>query len=181
MLATFLILFNTLLFKYFSLNVYFEGIRILPINSIIWRHDDVILRHWVNQVIPKVGNDKYIFLCNFGGHSMSGFEVIAGGLWSPSPVAGSEKKSPVWIGLNIQYLFTTVHCKPPLCMVHEDNYNLTLYELQWYFCEKFYPRSHFISIWSMIVRVSADLSRTLSTTVLLRTSLTQTIMPFILK
>ena len=29
MLATFLILFNTLLFKYFSLNVYFEGIRIL--------------------------------------------------------------------------------------------------------------------------------------------------------
>ena len=23
-----------------------------------------------------------------------------------------------------KYLFTTVHCKPPLCKVHEDNYNL---------------------------------------------------------
>ena len=106
MLATFLILFNTLLFKYFSLNVYFEGIRILPINSIIWRHDFVILRHCVNQAIPKVGNDKYIFLCNFGGHSMSGFEVIAGGLWSPSNVAGSEKKKP---GLNRDKYTVFIH------------------------------------------------------------------------
>ena len=132
MLATFLILFNTLLFKYFSLIGYFEGIRILPINSIIWRHDDVMMTSYYVIVSIKlfleVGNDKYIFLCNFCGHSMSGLKLQRGASEAPHQLQ-EAKKSQIWIGLNIQYLFTTVHCKPSLCIVHEDNYNLTLYEL----------------------------------------------------
>ena len=36
------------------------------------------------KLCPEVGNDKYIVLCNFGGRSTSGFDVIegGGGLWS---------------------------------------------------------------------------------------------------
>ena len=46
-----------------------RGIWILPINQ----QCDVI--------ISEVGNDEYVL----GGRSMSGFEVIVGGLWSPTP------------------------------------------------------------------------------------------------
>ena len=31
------------------------------------------------KLCPEVGNDKYIVLCNFGGRSTSGFDVIEGG------------------------------------------------------------------------------------------------------
>ena len=31
------------------------------------------------KLCPEVGNDKYIVLCNFGGRSKSGFDVIGGG------------------------------------------------------------------------------------------------------
>ena len=41
------------------------------------------------ELCPEVGNDEYLILCNFGGRSMIGFEVMEG-----PPVAGS-KKSPV--------------------------------------------------------------------------------------
>ena len=45
------------------------------------------------KLCPEVGNDKYMVLCNFGGRSMSGFDVIEGGeLWSP-PVTESKKKA----------------------------------------------------------------------------------------
>ena len=30
----------------------------------------------------KLCHDEYFVLCNFGGRSLSGFEVIEGGLWS---------------------------------------------------------------------------------------------------
>ena len=32
------------------------------------------------EVCPKVGNDEYIIVCNFDGRSISGSEVIEGGL-----------------------------------------------------------------------------------------------------
>jgi len=48
LLPNFLILINTLLLKYFSLNVFFEGNRFKK-----WRHNDVTLRHCVNQIIPR--------------------------------------------------------------------------------------------------------------------------------
>lgn len=40
----------------------------------------------------QVANDECFVLCNLGGRSISGFEVIEGGLWSLLPVAKSEKK-----------------------------------------------------------------------------------------
>ena len=35
---------------------------------------------------------KYIILCNFGGHFLSGFEVIEGAPDFPPPVPRSKKK-----------------------------------------------------------------------------------------
>ena len=52
-LASFLILSDTLFIKYFSLYGNSEGNLILPIKSVIWRHNDVRLRHCVNQVMPR--------------------------------------------------------------------------------------------------------------------------------
>ena len=46
---------------------------------------------------------KYIILCNFGGHFLSGFKVIEGAPDFPPPVPRSKKKqnkNTVWIGLN---------------------------------------------------------------------------------
>ena len=60
----------------FSCSSTMRGILILQINSTIWRHTNV------NNVIVSVklfldvGNGKYIILCNFGGHFLSGFEVM---------------------------------------------------------------------------------------------------------
>ena len=34
------------------------------------------------QLCRQVGNDEYFVLCNFGGRSLNGFEVVEGGLWS---------------------------------------------------------------------------------------------------
>ena len=39
------------------------------------------------ELCPEVGNDEYLILCNFGGRSMIGFEVMEG-----PPVAGSKKR-----------------------------------------------------------------------------------------
>ena len=54
----------------------------LPINSTKWRHNDVKLRHCGDQIMLGCWNDDYIILWNFGGHVMSGFKVIEGGLSS---------------------------------------------------------------------------------------------------
>ena len=52
-LAIFLILSDTLLFKYFSIYVYFGGGLDFAKNSPIWRHNNIRLRHCVNQVMPR--------------------------------------------------------------------------------------------------------------------------------
>ena len=72
MLANFLILFTPLLFKYLSLNVYLEGNvdSADKFNNVT--SDYIILSI---KLSPEVGNDEIIF----GGHSMTGFEVIEGG------------------------------------------------------------------------------------------------------
>ena len=52
----------------------------------------------LTKLSPNVGNDECVVLCNFGGYSTSGFEVIeVDPLEHPPPppilrVAGSEKK-----------------------------------------------------------------------------------------
>ena len=46
------------------------------------------------KLCPEVGNDKYIVLCNFGGRSMSGFDVIGGGALELSRSL-EAKNSPV--------------------------------------------------------------------------------------
>ena len=84
-LANFRWLYQTLLFYYFSFYVYFEEIWILPINSTMWRHNDVILRHCVNQVMFWKWWVHY--WCNLSGHRMSGCEV---------PGAGSKTKAQ-WV------------------------------------------------------------------------------------
>ena len=38
-----------------------------------------------------IKNDEYVILCNFGGHILSGFEVIGRELRSLAPVAGGKK------------------------------------------------------------------------------------------
>ena len=47
---------------------------------------------------------KYIILCNFGGHFLSGFKVIEGAPDYPPPrsqgAKKKNKKKTVWIGLN---------------------------------------------------------------------------------
>ena len=63
MLTNFLILSNTLPFKYCSIMT-----SIYVIVSI--------------KLCQQVGNDECFVLCNFGDRSLSGFEVIEGGLWS---------------------------------------------------------------------------------------------------
>ena len=47
------------------------------------------------KLCPDVGTDKYIVLCNIGGRSVSGFDVIEGGPPGAPPVTGG-KKIPVW-------------------------------------------------------------------------------------
>ena len=45
------------------------------------------------KVFLNVGNDEYIILCNFGGHTiMSGFEVIDGGLQEPCPPVAKQQQ-----------------------------------------------------------------------------------------
>ena len=43
------------------------------------------------ELCPEVGNDDYIIVCNFGGRSISGSEVIEGA-FQDVPVAGSKTK-----------------------------------------------------------------------------------------
>ena len=76
MLTNFLILSNTLPFKYCSLNMYFEG------NLDSANKYNVIMTSIYVIVSIKLCHDEYFVLCNFGGRSLSGFEVIEGGLWS---------------------------------------------------------------------------------------------------
>ena len=45
-----------------------DEICIPPINSTIWHHNDVRLRHYVNR-----SGDEYVIMCNFGGRTMSDF------------------------------------------------------------------------------------------------------------
>ena len=40
---------------------------------------------------PEFGNDGYIIMCNFGGRSMSGVEIIGGGGGGPSRPPRSEE------------------------------------------------------------------------------------------
>ena len=45
---------------------------------------------------PEFGNDGYIIMCNFGGRSMSGVEIIAGeggGAFEAPSVGGSKIKA----------------------------------------------------------------------------------------
>ena len=46
------------------------------------------------KLCPEVGNDKYMVLCNFGGRSMSGFDVIEGGGGSGAHRSQKAKKKP---------------------------------------------------------------------------------------
>ena len=73
-----------------------RGILILPLNSAIWRQNDVKLRYCVNQVnylCLDDGNDECIILCNFVGRDWS--------VPSEAPHVGRWKqKKPGWIGLS---------------------------------------------------------------------------------
>ena len=40
---------------------------------------------------PEFGNDGYIIMCNFGGRSMSGVEIIGGGGPFEAPSVGGSK------------------------------------------------------------------------------------------
>ena len=42
------------------------------------------------KLCPEAGNDESIDVCNFGGHRMSGFEVLEAGPPRPPP-AGAQK------------------------------------------------------------------------------------------
>ena len=42
---------------------------------------------------PEFGNDGYIIMCNFGGRSMSGVEIIGGGAFEAPSVGGSKIKA----------------------------------------------------------------------------------------
>ena len=47
-----------------------------------WREIWILpINQQCDVIISEVGNDEYVF----GGRSMSGFEVIEGDLWSPTP------------------------------------------------------------------------------------------------
>ena len=73
-----------------------DGISILPINSTIWRQ--ISCPFFVSIMLClDVGKNKYIILCNFGGRSMSGCEVIEKGSRSLPTVAGI-KNSLFWKG-----------------------------------------------------------------------------------
>ena len=96
-LANFSILSDTSM--YFRFIATLREIWILPINSTIWRFNDIKLRHGVNQVMPR---------CEFDVRIMSGFEVIRRASDAPPPVPPSsrlhkakkkKKTVPVWIGL----------------------------------------------------------------------------------
>ena len=50
------------------------------------------------KLYPEVGNDESIVVCNFGGHRMSGFEVLEGGPPNPLPLVRKKQKRPVGIG-----------------------------------------------------------------------------------
>ena len=73
----------------------------------------------LTKLSPNVGNDECVVLCNFGGYSTSGFEVIEEDPLEhppPPPSSGSQeaKKSTVWIGLNVnnkdENTFWKIHC-----------------------------------------------------------------------
>ena len=78
-LANFLVLSDTLLFEYFSLqgkNLDFAK----KFNK--WGHNDVKLGHCANQVMTR-GWKWWAMMSNFGGCFMSGFEVIERGPEAP--------------------------------------------------------------------------------------------------
>ena len=70
---------------YFRFIATLREIWILPINSIIWRFNDIKLRHGVNQVMPRCWkwwvNYSVWFGCSYHGRFWSHKE----GLRSPSP------------------------------------------------------------------------------------------------
>ena len=72
-----------------------EKISILPINSTIWRQISCPFLSIMSCL--DAGKNKYIIMCNFGGRSMSGCEVIERGSRSPPKVAGI-KNSLFWKG-----------------------------------------------------------------------------------
>ena len=43
------------------------------------------------KLCPEFGNDGYIIMCNFGGRSMSGVEIIGGGGAFEAPSVGGSK------------------------------------------------------------------------------------------
>ena len=52
------------------------------------------------KLYPEFGNDGYIFMCNFGGSSMNGFETMGDGrAFETRSVGEAKKKGRVWIGL----------------------------------------------------------------------------------
>ena len=51
-------------------------ILIMPINSTIWRHNDLDYATASIKLCPEVGNDEYFIVCNFGSRRMSQFKVI---------------------------------------------------------------------------------------------------------
>ena len=82
MLANFSILSDSLLFKYFSLDVYFKE-----------NLDSGVLI----KLCQEVGNHEYIILRNFNGRNMSGFEVKEGGLREqpqPPTLGRGKRKKP---------------------------------------------------------------------------------------
>ena len=83
---------DTLILKYFSPYVYFEGKLdfVNKFNNMTspWH---LITSLCQSSYAQEVGNDEYIIVCNFGGRRMSGFEVIGGGAPRRPPVAESKK------------------------------------------------------------------------------------------
>ena len=100
-LANSLILLQTPYFlTLFGFMATLRGILILPLNSAIWRHNDVKIRYCVNQVnylCLDDGNDECIILCKFCWP----YHVIEAG--PPKPLSfgrWKQKKARSWIGLS---------------------------------------------------------------------------------
>ena len=100
-LANSLILLQTPYFlTLFGFMATLRGFLILPLNSAIWRHNDVKIRYCVNQVnylCLDDGNDECIILCKFCWP----YHVIEAG--PPKPLSfgrWKQKKARSWIGLS---------------------------------------------------------------------------------
>ena len=63
-------------------------IWILPIDSTINKLKPV------GKLCLEVGNDEYMIVCNFGGRTMKGFEVIDGGRISEAPPGHRKQTKP---------------------------------------------------------------------------------------